>query len=263
MESSQSNKFIMAFLAAVFVVMSVSLFSDVIFDSPKPEKEGYFIKPLEASTGGEEKAAPVAVPIATLLQTADPKKGANVFKRCQACHTGEKGGPNKVGPDLWDIVDRPIASHPGFSYSAGMKEFAKTAKTWTYDHLNGFLTSPKNYVKGTAMGFAGDKNDAERADLIAYLRTLSDNPKPLPEAPAAAEQAAGDAAPAEGGAAQPAGEAEKPAGQAEKPAGEAEKPAENTAPAPQGEQSAPAQGEQPAAPAQPAPAQGEQPATNN
>ncbi|RCS25002.1 cytochrome c family protein [Phyllobacterium salinisoli] len=245
MESSQSNKFIMAFLAAVFVVMSVSLFSDVIFDSPKPEKEGYFIKPLEASAGGEEKAAPAAVPIATLLQTADPVKGADVFKRCQACHTGAKGGPNKVGPDLWDIVDRPIASHPGFSYSAGMKEFAQTAKLWTYDHLNGFLTSPKNYVKGTAMGFAGDKNDAERANLIAYLRTLSDNPKPLPEAPAAAPAAA----PAEGA---------KPAeGEAEKPAGEAEKPAENPAP----------QGEQPAAPAQPAPAQpapqGEMPATNN
>ncbi|MBB2971993.1 cytochrome c [Mesorhizobium sp. RMAD-H1] len=261
MESSQSNKFIMAFLAAVFVVMSVSLLSDVIFDSPKPEKEGYAIQALEQPSGGGEQEAPKAVPIATLLQTADPKKGEQVFKRCQACHTGEKGGPNKVGPDLWDIVNRPIASHPGFSYSAGMKEFAQTAKTWTFEHLNGFLTSPKTYVKGTAMGFAGDKNDSERADLIAYLRTLSDNPAPLPAAPAAAEPPAEGAAPAEGGAAQPAGEAEKPAGEATPPAGE--KPAENTAPA-EGQQPAPAEGGQtaPAQGQQPAPAQGEPPATN-
>lgn len=207
---SQTYKYTGAFLAAAFVMMSASLLSDVIFDSPDPEKEGYHIEPLASTTAAPEKAAPV-VSIATLLQTADPAKGQDVFKRCQACHTGEKGGPNKVGPDLWDIVDRPIAAHPGFSYSAGMKEFATTAKTWTYDHLNGFLTSPKNYVKGTAMGFAGDKNDAERANLIAYLRTLSDNPKPLPAAPAA------EATPAEGA---------KPA------EGEATKPAENAAPAP-------------------------------
>ncbi|KXF79017.1 hypothetical protein ATN84_04545 [Paramesorhizobium deserti] len=244
---SQTYKYTGAFLAATFVVMTVSLLSDVIFDSPKPEKEGYAIQAMEQPAGGEEKAAPAAVPIATLLQTADPKKGEAVFKRCQACHTGEKGGPNKVGPDLWDIVNRPIASHPGFSYSAGMKEFAKDNKVWDYEHLNGFLTSPKNYVKGTAMGFAGDKNDSERADLIAYLRTLSDNPAPLPAAPAAEPAATEGAAPAE--------DAKPAEGGAEQPAGETEKPAENTAPA-QGEQPAPAPG------GETAPAEGGQPATN-
>ncbi len=101
----------------------------------------------------------------------------------------EKGGANKVGPNLWDIVERPIATHEGFSYSGAMKEFSKGGQEkWTYDHLNHFLTSPKGYIKGTAMGFAGDKKDPERADLIAYLQTLSDSPKPLP--------AAADAAPA-------------------------------------------------------------------
>jgi len=237
---SQSYKYTGAFLGAAFVVMTVSLLSDAIFSSPEPEKEGYAIQAMEQPAGGEEKAAPAAVPIATLLQTADPKKGEQVFKRCQACHSGEKGGPNKVGPHLWDVVNRPIASVSDFSYSAGMKDFAKDNKVWDYEHLNHFLTSPKSYVKGTAMGFAGDKNDQERADLIAYLRTLSDNPAPLPPVPAEG------AKPAEGGAAQPAGEAEKPAGEAEKPAGEATQPA--------GEAEKPAE--------TPAPAQGEQPATN-
>jgi cytochrome c len=245
---SQAYKYTGAFLATVFVMMSASLLSDVIFDSPEPEKEGYHIQPLETSAAAPEKAAP-AVPIATLLQTADPKKGETVFKRCQACHTGEKGGPNKVGPDLWDIVNRPIASHPGFSYSAGMKAFAETAKTWTYDHLNGFLTSPKTYVKGTAMGFAGDKNDQERADLIAYLRTLADNPAPLPEAPAPEA-----AKPAEGEPSQPATETEKPESEGGQPGGGTGNPAGNVAPTQGGKPApAPEQEQQPAAPAAPAP----------
>src|SRR5690606_23241767 len=128
----------------------------------------------EPAEGGAAAPAEEAVPIADLLAKADAAKGEAVFKKCTACHSGEKGGPNKVGPDLWDIVDRPVAAHEGFSYSAGMKDFAKGGEEkWTFDNLNHFLTSPKGFVKGTAMGFAGLKKDAERADLIAYLHTLS------------------------------------------------------------------------------------------
>lgn len=196
MESSQSNKFIMAFLATVFVVMTIGISSDAIFSTPHPEKEGYVIAAAEGTApaaGGKEAA--VVVPIATLLASADPARGENVFKRCAACHTGEKGGANKVGPHLWDVVNRPVATVDGFSYSAAMKAFSQDGKeVWNYDHLNQFLTSPKGYIKGTAMGFAGDKKDNERADLIAYLRTLSDNPAPLPAAEAAAPA---DAKPAE------------------------------------------------------------------
>jgi cytochrome c len=131
-----------------------------------------------------------------------------VFKKCQACHSIEKGGPNKVGPDLWALVDRPVAEHEGFAYSAGMKEFSKGgAEKWTFDNLNHFLISPKNFVKGTAMGFAGIKKDDERANLIAYIRTQADSPVPLPEAgtaPADAAAPADGAAPAEGAAPAPA-----------------------------------------------------------
>ena len=103
--------------------------------------------------------------------------------RCLPHH--EKGGPNKVGPNLWGIVNRPVASHEGFAYSTPMKEFSQGGSVvWDYDHLNHFLASPKGLVKGTAMGFAGVKKSDERANLIAYLRTLADTPAPLPEAPA-------------------------------------------------------------------------------
>ncbi len=217
MDSFEVNKVIGGLLGTVFVIFSVGLASDALFSEQAPEKPGYVIEAAEPAEGGGEAAAEKAVPIADLLAKADPAKGEAVFKKCQACHSGEKGGPNKVGPDLWDVVDRPVGEHEGFAYSAGMKDFSKGgSEKWTFDNLNHFLTSPKNFVKGTAMGFAGIKKDDERADLIAYLHTLSDNPVPLP-APGAAD--AGAAAPAEGGAAAPANEA-------------APAPAEGIAPAP-------------------------------
>ncbi len=112
------------------------------------------------------------------MAKADATAGAAVFKKCQACHSGEKGGPNKVGPDLWGIVNRPIAGHEGFSYSAALKDFSKGGSVvWDFEHLNHFLAGPKAYVAGTAMGFAGVKKDDERANLIAYLRSLPDTPR--------------------------------------------------------------------------------------
>lgn len=198
MESSQSNKYIMAFMATVFVVMTIGITSDAVFSPQHPEESGYVIEVADASAPAGAAEAPAKVSIATLLETADPKRGEAVFKRCAACHTSEKGGANKIGPHLWDVVNRPIASVDGFSYSSAMKAFAEGGEVWDYNHLNEFLTSPKGYIKGTAMGFAGDKKDNERSDLIAYLRSLSDNPASLPvaEASAPAESEAAPEAPA-------------------------------------------------------------------
>lgn len=207
MDSNEVNKLLAGLLGTVFVVFSVGLVSDALFASPAPEKPGFVIEATEEPAEGAAAGPAELTPIAELLPAASAEKGAAIFKKCQACHSGEKGGPNKVGPDLWDIVDRPVAEHEGFSYSAGMKDFSKGgSEKWTYDHLYHFLLSPKNYVKGTAMGFAGLKKDEERADVIAYLRTLSDNPKPLPEAAAApaADAKPADAKPAEGAAPAPA-----------------------------------------------------------
>jgi cytochrome c len=205
MDSFEINKLIGGLLGTCFVVFSVGLVSDALFASPTPEKPGFAIEVAEPAEGGGAAPAAEAKPIADLLATANVEAGAAVFKKCQACHSGEKGGPNKVGPDLWDLVDRPVAEHEGFAYSAGMKEFSKGgAEKWTYDNINHFITSPKKFVKGTAMGFAGLAKDEDRANVIAYLRTLSDNPKPLPtpgksadaSAPAKPADAAAPAKPA-------------------------------------------------------------------
>lgn len=181
--NSYVNMGVGAFLGTVFVLMSVSIASEGIFKAKAPEQEGFAIAAEESdgAAGGAAEAA-AATPIATLLASADAAKGEVVFKKCVSCHTSESAGANKVGPNLFDIVNRPLASHEGFSYSAGMKDFSQGGSVvWDYDHLNHFLEAPKKYVSGTAMGFAGVKKETERADLIAYLRTLSANPAPLPE----------------------------------------------------------------------------------
>jgi cytochrome c len=216
MDSFEFNKLIGGLLGAVFIVFSISIVSDTIFASPSPEKPGFIIEAAEEEPA-EGPAAPAEEPIAVLLASANPEAGAAVFKKCTACHTAESGGANKVGPNLWNIVNRPLASHEGFAYSAAMKEFAQGGSVaWDYEHLSNFLASPKGYIKGTAMGFAGVKKPDERANLIAYLRTLSDSPAPLPEAAAAAAEPAaaapeGGAAPAESAPAEPAPAPAEPA----------------------------------------------------
>ena len=183
MDSFELNKMAGGLLATVFIVLSVGLARDAIFDKPAPATPGYAIAAGEAAAGGGEAAggetAAAVEPIAPLLASADAAAGEAVFKKCAACHTGESGGANKVGPNLWNIVNRPVATHEGFNYSAGMKEYG-AGKTWDYESIAQFVTKPKALVKGTSMGFAGLAKADERANLIAYLRTLADSPVPLP-----------------------------------------------------------------------------------
>lgn len=252
MDSFEFNKLIGAFLAVVFVVFSVSIVSDSIFATHAPATPGYAIEVAEADTDSDSGPAEAGPSALDLLATADVSAGQTAFRKCVACHTAEEGGANKVGPNLWGVVNRPVASHDGFSYSAAMREFSEGGEVvWDYDHLSGFLQAPRAYMPGTAMAFAGIRNVQEEANLIAYLRTLSGDPAPLPvaeEAPAAEEEAPAaeeEAAPASEEEAAPA-EEEAPA--EETPADEA--PAAEDAPA----EEAPAED----APAEEAPVEEEQ-----
>jgi cytochrome c len=133
-----------------------------------------------ADAGGQAPAAGGADDaFVKLVATADPKKGQSNAQVCSACHNLKKGAGTLVGPELYGVVNRPKGSMPGFDYSAGLK--AKGGN-WTYADLNQFLTKPSAYVQGTKMGYPGEANEKKRADIVAYLRTLSDNPAPLPGA---------------------------------------------------------------------------------
>ncbi len=183
MDSFEFNKVAMAFLGAVFVLFSLSLMSESIFHNEVPEQPGYAIAAAEGSgdaEAGEAASGPAYEPIEALLASADVAAGETVFKKCASCHTWEQGGANKVGPNLWNVVGSPIGTHnPEFGYSAGIKEYG-AGKNWTFEELNGFLFKPKTHIKGTAMGFAGLKETKDRANIIAWLRTHSDSPAPLP-----------------------------------------------------------------------------------
>jgi cytochrome c len=116
-----------------------------------------------------------------MVASADVAGGGSLGKRCAACHSFDKGGANKVGPALWGVVNRPVASVPDYAYSQAMVAFAAGgSKLWTVDELNPYLENPKGHVPGTKMAYPGLKKEDERASLIAYLRSLSDNPVPLP-----------------------------------------------------------------------------------
>jgi cytochrome c len=180
MDSFEINKILGAVLGTCLILLVTSFAASALFTPSKPEKPGFEIAVKEEAAGGEKAAAAEpAVPIEKLLQTADVKKGEAAAKKCAACHDFAKGGPNKVGPNLFGIVGDKKGEGRGFNFSAAMK--AKGG-TWTIDDLSQFIDNPKGFVPGTAMGFAGIQKGSERADVIAYLNSLSDSPQPLPTA---------------------------------------------------------------------------------
>ncbi|KRQ93449.1 c-type cytochrome [Bradyrhizobium valentinum] len=181
MDSFELNKILGAILGTCLVLLVTSFAAQAIFAPVKPEKPGFEIAVKEdTKAGGAKEAAAPSEPIEKLLQTASVEKGTAAAKKCAACHTFEKGGPNRVGPNLFGVLNEPKGQgRGGFNFSAALKG---KGGTWTYEDLNKFLANPKAFVPGTAMGFAGISKDSERADVIAYLRSLSDSPAPLPTA---------------------------------------------------------------------------------
>ena len=173
-------------LAGGIVALGLSIVSGMYFHGEAPEKEGFAVA---AEAGGEAGGA-AAVPIATLLATADVAKGEAVFKKCAACHTVAQGGPNGIGPNLWAAMGKPHGHVAGFSYSDALKS---VPGNWDFEGMDKWLANPKKYAPGTKMTFAGLGNPEERANLIAYLNAQGSN-LPLPTPPAADAAAAAPAA---------------------------------------------------------------------
>ncbi|HML06864.1 MAG TPA: cytochrome c family protein [Xanthobacteraceae bacterium] len=221
MNSFEINKILGALLGTCLVLVAVHIATGAIFARPAPAKPGYEIAVKEEQPAQTQaNAAPAEQPIENLLASASAERGAQVAKQCQICHNLQQGQGPKVGPDLYGIVGRPVASVPGFNYSAALK--AKGG-SWTFDALNKWLTNPRADVPGTNMTFAGLSRENQRADLIAYLNSLSDHPQPLPKpqsagtqgtqaAPPAAQSAPAKASQAGTAPAQPAAPPAQPAG---------------------------------------------------
>ena len=201
MNSYRFNQIAMAVLGALLLIFGTRTIVKIAFEEHEPEKPGYEVagakkpgaeQPGEAAQGGDQ--------ILVLLAKADPAKGAEVAKKCQLCHNFDKSGPNLIGPNLYGVLGRDIASHEGYEYSDALKALPGN---WDYLKIDGMITNPAVYAPGTKMAlFQGLPDAKQRAEVLAFLRTKNDNPPPLPEAAAAPPAAA----PAKPEAAKPAGE---------------------------------------------------------
>jgi len=191
MNSGFLKSFALAILLTAVLIIAVNVIGDFAV-RPKPgysphkmagkQTEAPVQSNLRKPKGEPAKAVEAAAgspaeTLAALLANADPEQGKKIFRKCRACHSVADGGPNRVGPNLWNVVGRAKGSHQGYKYSDTMRTIGGK---WTYKDLNTFLTNPRAFAKGTKMTFKGLAKPASRAGVIAYLRTLSDNPKPLP-----------------------------------------------------------------------------------
>jgi cytochrome c len=183
MDSFEFNKIAGGLLGALLFTMALGVFSDAVFSHPKLVKPGYDLPAAEEASLEAGSAPAAAAPLPERLAKADPKKGEASSKACTACHNFEKGGGPKIGPPLYGVVDRQRASIPGFAYSDAMKG---KPGNWTFDELDKFIGNPKGDIPGTKMAYAGEKDPQKRADIVDYLNSLSDSPKPLPQPTAAA-----------------------------------------------------------------------------
>ncbi len=177
MNALDFNKIAGAGLAAVLLITVLNIAGDAIYKPRVPEQTAMTVAAEEEDKGGAAAAADTR-PLPVLLAEGNAKEGEKAFKKCVSCHTAEKGGPNRVGPNLHDVVGRKAAGTPGFSFSSAMAGFGKP---WSFAELDAFLANPKGVVAGTKMTFAGIKNPVERANLLLYIRSLSDAPKDLPK----------------------------------------------------------------------------------
>ena len=179
MDSLEINKIVAAVLMVALLVIGIGKLSSVIFHVEKPKTPGYAIEVVQAITvsSSTETVVEEKIDIAALMALGDVAAGEKIFKKCAACHSIVKGGKNKIGPALYNVVGRKTGAVTDYKYSKALASFEKE---WTFEELNGYLIKPAKWIKGTKMAFAGLRKEKDRASVIKYLNQNSDSPIPLP-----------------------------------------------------------------------------------
>ncbi len=179
MDSFELNKIIAAVLMVALLVIGLGKIADVVFHVKKPKNPGYQVEVESQLTSGTSEDVEVVqkIDITSLMALGDVTSGEKIFKKCAACHSINKGGKNKIGPALYNVVGRAVGGVNDYKYS---KTLASYGKEWTFEELNGFLQKPSSYLKGTKMSYAGLRKEKDRASVIKYLNQNSDSPKLLP-----------------------------------------------------------------------------------
>ena len=179
MDSFELNKIIAAILMVALLVIGLGKIADSVFYVKKPEIQGYKIEVEGQTTSITSQVTEVVekIDISKIMALGDLTSGEKIFKKCAACHSITKGGKNKIGPALYNVVGRKVGGLDNYKYS---KTLVSYDKEWTFEELNGFLKKPASYLKGTKMSYAGLRKEKDRASVIKYLNQNGDKPKPLP-----------------------------------------------------------------------------------
>ena len=179
MDSFEINKIIAAVLMVALLIIGIGKISNIVFHVEKPKTPGYAVEVEQVAQASSSVAETTddKVDIAALMAMGDVVSGEKIFKKCAACHSIVKGGKNKIGPALYNVVGRKVGGVTDYKYS---KALAGYEKSWTFEELNGFLLKPAKWIKGTKMAYAGLRKEKDRASIIKYLNQNSDNPKTLP-----------------------------------------------------------------------------------
>ena len=177
MNGFEINKIVAAIIFTVLLVFGIEKITDIIFHVEKPSKAAYVVEAPTIKTSSSDAPSSANVDIKALLALGTIEHGQNVFKKCSACHVVAKGGKNKIGPALYGVLGRQSAAISDYKYS---KALVAHGKKWSYGEMNAYLLKPQAHIKGTKMAFAGLKSEKDRASVILYMNSFSDNPLPNP-----------------------------------------------------------------------------------